>query len=62
MQNLLHQGATWAEAWEQASPVLFPPAEREVANPEMPDSEGFLAHRELIQGLNDLRMPGEKED
>jgi hypothetical protein len=61
MQTLMHQGAQWTEAWEQASPVLFPPPEAG-SEPEMPETEGFKAHRELIQGLNNLRMPGEKEE
>ena len=58
---LMNQGATWQEAWELVREIyLFPPAEAE-ANEPMPKREGYRAHRDLMQGLGSLTMPGEKE-
>lgn len=60
MRRLMLQGATWDEAWEQTRETLFPATDQH--QEVMPETEGFKAHRELIQGLSDLRMPGEREE
>ena len=61
MEALLHQGLKWedASALVRENLLLAPEAD---ADEEAPASEGFKAHRELIQGLNNLRMPGEREE
>jgi hypothetical protein len=61
MRRLVGQGMPWAEAWEQVRETLMPAPEAEAA-PTMPETEGFKAHRELMRGLSDLKMPGERED
>lgn len=59
---LMEQGQTWEEAWEEVRGFyLFPQAEPD-ADPQAPPSEGFKANSELIQGLDSLTMPGEKEE
>ena len=60
LQILLSQGLEFQQAWEQARVHLFPEAEPG-AEPSLPETEGFRAHRELMQGLGSLTMPGEKE-
>jgi hypothetical protein len=61
MRRLIGQGATWDEAQEQVRETLLPAPEAD-SEPAMPETEGFKAHRELIHGLNNLRMPGEKDE
>lgn len=61
MRRLLLEGASWEEAWEEARAPLFPEPEAETLQ-AMPETEGFKAHRELMHGLSNLTMPGEKED
>ena len=60
LELLTGQGMPFQEAWEQARVHLFP-APEPGAEPAMPASEGFKAHRELMQGLGSLTMPGEKD-
>jgi len=60
MQLLMRQGATWQEAWEASRGSLFPEAEPQTV-PKMPQREGFKAQRELTRAMNELRMPGEKD-
>lgn len=60
MQNLMHQGATWDEAWEQTRELyLFLPQEAE-ADEKAPQTPGYRAHRGLMVDLGSLTMPGEK--
>ena len=54
IRALTMQGATWQEAWEQTrESYLFLPEEPE-QQPKMPRSAGYLAHRDLMQGLSDF--------
>jgi len=58
---LMARGATWQEAWEQVrEQYLFPPAEPGAVD-EAPESEGYKAQVEYLQGLGSLRMPGEAD-
>jgi hypothetical protein len=61
MEALVRQGLKWDEASALVRENLLLQPEPE-ADEAMPESEGFKAHRELIQGLNNLRMPGEREE
>ena len=54
MRALTTQGASWEEAWEQTrEQYLFLPEEPQKPA-RMPRSQGYLAHRELMQGLSDF--------
>ena len=54
MRALTAQGVPQQDAWEQTRETyLFPPEERSV-EPKMPPSQGYLAHRDLMQGLSDF--------
>lgn len=59
MRNLTAQGMAHQEAWEQVrEQYLFLPQEPSQA-PRMPKSQGYLAHRELMQGYSSLGQPEE---
>lgn len=59
MRVLQTQGATWEQAWEQTrESYLFLPEEKEQA-PRMRRSQGYLAHRELMQAMSSLGQPEE---
>ena len=54
MRNLTKQGIAHQEAWEQVrEQYLFLPEEKG-QSPRMPKSQGYLAHRELMQGYSTL--------
>lgn len=57
MRALTTQGLTQDEAWQQVrEQYLFLPEEPS-QTPRMPKSQGYLAHRELMQGMSRLGMP-----
>lgn len=56
MRALTTQGATQTEAWEQVrEQYLFLP-EEPAPEEKQPQSQGYRAHRELMQGLGSLGM------
>lgn len=61
MQALRDQGLDELTAWEMVREQhLFPPEEPD-ESPPPPASQGYLAHRDLMRGLGQVRMPGEPD-
>ncbi len=61
LETLRSQGFDQSQAWEMVRErYLFPP-EEPGASEEAPDSPGYLLAREAMQGLGQIRMPGEPE-
>ncbi len=61
LREAMAAGAKYQEAWEEARVHLFPEPEKG-SEPPMPATEGYLAQRELMAGMANLQMPGEKEE
>lgn len=64
LDQLVRSGLDWNTAWEHVRPALSPEPEPSVVREtlfEAHNSEGYQAQREFLQGLNDLRMPGERD-
>lgn len=60
LENLMGQGFSYQEAWEQVREAhLFPP-EEPGASQEAPASAGYLAMTQFNQDLASLKMPGEQ--